>query len=124
MAKILIADDEILFRLLLERTLEELEDEGVELIFAEDGEEALKLICEEKTDLVFLDLIMPGLTGLEICHAVKKVHCMRDVFIIMLTSRGEEYDRQKGKETGADIYYTKPFDPDEISGKAREILGL
>ncbi len=124
MPKILIADDEILFQILLERALEELEDEGVELLFADDGEKALKIIYEQKPELVFLDLVMPRLNGLEICNAVKKVHCIRDVFIIMLTSRGEEYDRRKGMEFGADLYYTKPFNPDEILQNAREILGL
>ncbi|HBV99404.1 MAG: chemotaxis protein CheY [Peptococcaceae bacterium BICA1-7] len=124
MAKILIVDDEPHIRILLEQTLEELEDEGVELDTADNGQDALDSIKAEKPDLVFLDVMMPRMNGFEVCSAVKNDLGLKDVYIVMLTAKGQEFDRQKGLEAGADIYMTKPFDPDEVVEKAREVLGL
>ncbi|MCL1467938.1 response regulator [Argonema galeatum] len=122
--KVLIVDDEPHIRILMEQTLEELEDEGVELLMAENGEKALETIKREKPQLVFLDVMMPKMSGFEVCSAVKKDLGMRDVYIIMLTAKGQEFDKQKGNDVGADLYMTKPFDPDEVLEKAREIMGL
>lgn len=122
--KILIVDDEAHLRMLIEQTLEDLEDEGVELLTATNGEEALNLIKAEKPDLVFLDVMMPKMSGFDVCHAVKKELRMGDVHIVLLTAKGQEYDRQKGLEVGADLYMTKPFDPDALLDKARDVLGL
>lgn len=124
MPKILIADDEPHIRLLLEQTLEELEDEGVELIIVNNGEEALGAIKSEMPRLVFLDVMMPKMNGFDVCHTVKNELGMKDVYIIMLTAKGQEFDKQRGAEVGADIYMTKPFNPDEIVEKAREVLGM
>ena len=120
--KILIVDDEDHLRMLIEQTLEELEDEGVELITATNGEEALELIVDEKPNLVFLDVMMPKMNGIEVCRKVKQELKINDVFIIILTAKGQELDKQKGKDVEADIYMTKPFDPDELLDKAREVL--
>ncbi|HEY9607161.1 MAG TPA: response regulator [Allocoleopsis sp.] len=122
--KILIVDDEPHIRLLMEQTLEELEDEGIELLTAENGEEALDTIQVEKPDLVFLDVMMPKLNGFDVCNAVKNELQLEGVYIIMLTAKGQEFDKQKGQQVGADLYMTKPFDPDEVVEKSREILGL
>ncbi len=122
--KILIIDDEIHIRALIEQTLEELEDDGVELLSAADGEEGLTLIKQEQPQLVFLDVMMPKKNGFEVCHEVKIKLGMKDVYIVMLTAKGQEFDRQKGEELGADIYMTKPFDPDTLLDKAREVLNL
>ena len=124
MAKILIVDDEPHIRLLLEQTLEELEDEGVELIMADNGEEALEVIKAERPRLVFLDVMMPKMNGFDVCHTVKNELDMKDVYVVMLTAKGQEFDKQKGNDAGADIYMTKPFNPDEIVEKAREVLGI
>ncbi|WP_042332618.1 response regulator transcription factor [Desulfosporosinus orientis] len=124
MHKILIADDEPHIRILLEQTLEELEDEGVELIVTENGSEALENIQAEKPALVFLDVMMPKMNGFEVCETVKKQKDLRDLFIVLLTAKGQEFDKLKGQEVGADLYMTKPFNPDEIVSKAREVLGL
>lgn len=121
--KILIVDDEPHIRILISQTLEELEDEGVELLTANNGEEALEIIQDEKPDLVFLDVMMPKLNGFEVCQKVKSELTMPDIYIIMLTAKGQEFDKQKGIEAGADLYMTKPFDPDEILAKAIEVLG-
>jgi two-component system, OmpR family, alkaline phosphatase synthesis response regulator PhoP len=122
--KILIVDDEAHIRMLIEQTLEELEDEGVEFLTAENGENALAIISGEKPQLVFLDVMMPKMNGMEVCRRVKKELGLRDVYIVLLTAKGQEIDRQKGLEVGADIYMTKPFDPESILNKARTVLGL
>jgi two-component system, OmpR family, alkaline phosphatase synthesis response regulator PhoP len=122
--KVLIVDDEPHIRLLLEQTLEDLEDQGVELLTADNGEDALETITTEKPNLVFLDVMMPKMNGFDVCHKVKNELKMNDVYIIMLTAKGQEFDRQKGNDVGADIYMTKPFDPDEVLAKSQEILGL
>jgi DNA-binding response OmpR family regulator len=122
--KILIVDDEPHIRLLLEQTLEDLEDEGVELLTAENGEEALEAIKTERPDLVFLDVMMPKLNGFDVCNLVKNELRIDEVYIIMLTAKGQEFDKQKGQQVGVDLYMTKPFDPDEVVEKALEVLGL
>ncbi|MGI6647894.1 MAG: response regulator transcription factor [Bacillota bacterium] len=124
MPKILIADDEPYIRILLEQTLEELEDEGVELIFADNGEDALACIQEDRPELVFLDVMMPKMNGFEVCKAVKNEPGMQDVYIIMLTAKGQEFDKKRGLEVNADIYMTKPFNPDEVIEKARDVIGI
>jgi len=122
--KILIVDDEAHIRMLIEQTLEELEDEGVEFLTAENGEIALEIIRAEKPNLVFLDVMMPKMNGMEVCRKVKKELEMNDVFIVLLTAKGQELDRLKGQEVGADVYMTKPFDPEVILNKAKEVLGI
>lgn len=122
--KILIVDDEPHIRLLLERTLLDFEDEGVEILMADNGEAALAMIQAEKPDLVFLDVMMPKMNGFDVCQKVKKELGLEDVYIVMLTAKGQEFDRQRGEEVGANIYMTKPFDPDEIRNKVEEVLGL
>jgi DNA-binding response OmpR family regulator len=122
--KILIVDDEAHIRTLIEQTLEELEEEGVEFLTAENGEVALELIKEEKPAIVFLDVMMPKMNGMEVCRKVKKELGLSDVFIILLTAKGQELDRQKGLDVGADVYMTKPFDPEVLLTKAKEVLGL
>jgi len=122
--KLLIVDDEAHIRMLLEQTLEELEDVGVEFFTAENGEEALAIIQEEKPQLVFLDVMMPKMNGMEVCRRVKKELSLENVFIVLLTAKGQEMDRQRGQEVGADLYMTKPFDPETILAKAKEVLGL
>lgn len=124
MPKILIVDDEPHIRILLEQTLEELEDDGVELLIADNGEDALEAIKNEKPELVFLDVMMPKMNGFEVCNKIKNELKMNNVFVIMLTAKGQEFDKIKGSEAGANIYMTKPFNPDEIVEKARGILGL
>lgn len=122
--KILIVDDESHIRMLIEQTLEELEDEGVDFSTADNGEKAFEIIQAEKPDLVFLDVMMPKMNGMEVCRRVKKELGLNDVFIVLLTAKGQELDRQRGQEVGADVYMTKPFDPEAILNKAKEVLGL
>ena len=122
--KILIVDDEAHIRMLIGQTLEELEDEGVEFLTADNGLTALELIRSEKPNLVFLDVMMPKMNGMEVCRKVKQELGMTDVFIIILTAKGQELDKQKGQEVGADVYMTKPFDPEVLLIKAKQVLGM
>jgi len=124
MPKILIVDDEPFIRLLLEQVLEELEDEGVELITADNGETALDIIRSETPELVFLDVMMPKMNGFDVCNTVKNELGITGVYIVLLTAKGQEFDKQKGIDAGADIYMTKPFNPEEVLEKARNIIGL
>jgi DNA-binding response OmpR family regulator len=122
--KILIVDDEAHIRMLIGQTLEELEDDGVEFLTADNGASALELIQSEKPDLVFLDVMMPKMNGMDVCQKVKKELAFSDVYIILLTAKGQELDRQRGQEVGADVYMTKPFDPEALLSKAKQVLEL
>lgn len=122
--KILIVDDEPHIRLLLEQTLEDLEDSGVDFLIAENGEEALSIIKDEKPDLVFLDVMMPKMNGFDVAKTVKLDWNLSEIYIVILTAKGQEYDKEKGKEMGADLYVTKPFNPDEILKIATSILNI
>jgi DNA-binding response OmpR family regulator len=82
------------------------------------------MIVEEKPNLVFLDVMMPKMNGIEVCRRVKQELKLKEVYIIILTAKGQELDKKKGEEVGADLYMTKPFDPDKLLEKAREVVGV
>ena len=124
MGKVLIADDEPQVREMLEETLEELVDQGVELIIAGNGMEALEAIRQYRPELVFLDVLMPKMNGIEVCEATKKQLGLRDVHIIMLTSGGRDFENQRLVEVGADNFIMKPLDPDKVYEMAAAVLGL
>jgi DNA-binding response OmpR family regulator len=124
MPKILVVDNEAPIRRLLQMTFEDLEDEGVEILVAENGQDALAIIKQEKPDLVCLDVMMPGMNGFEVCDAVKNKLGLKNVTIILLTAKGQEVDRLKGEDVGADLYITKPSDPDALYETAVKILVL
>ena len=124
MPTVLIVDDEQHIRLLIEQTLEELEDEGVELLTAADGDEALAVIENHRPELVFLDVMMPRRNGFDVCRSIKQDLGMAGTYVVLLTAKGQAYDRQQGEDAGADLYMTKPFDPDDLLGRARSVLGL
>jgi CheY-like chemotaxis protein len=124
MATVLIVDDEQHIRLLIEQTLEELEDAGVEILTAADGEEAIDVATNHRPDLIFLDVMMPKRNGFEVARAIKGELGLTDTTVIMLTAQGQAYDREQGLAAGADAYVTKPFDPDDLLRRARAALGL
>src|SRR6516164_7375116 len=101
---ILIVDDEPHLRMLILQTLEELEDEGVELLMAAVGEQALAAIRQERPELVFLDVMMPQKNGFDVCQSVKQEDGLRDTCIILLTAKSQEFHRQRGQEVGAHLY--------------------
>ena len=122
--KVLIADDEAYIRLLIEQTLEDFEDQGVEILTANNGEDALQIIQTELPNLVFLDVMMPKMNGYEVCQAVKQDPTLEKVYIVILTAKGQELDRQRGEQVGADLFMTKPFDPDELVDLAGKVLAI
>jgi len=124
MKKILIVDDEPLIRTLLEETLEDFLDYDVELLTASNGLDAWTMIRQEQPQLVILDVMMPKMSGYEVCKKIKQTPELATTYVIMLTAKGQEIDRQRGQEAGADEYVTKPFDPDYIIERAGQVLGL
>jgi two-component system alkaline phosphatase synthesis response regulator PhoP len=120
--QILIVDDEAFIRVLLKQTLEDLEDMGVDLLLAADGEEGVEIALRRRPDLIFLDVMMPKLNGYEVCRRIKEVDSQ--VYIMLLTAKGQAIDKEKGLAVGANEYVTKPFDPDYILERAAEVLGI
>ena len=121
---VLIADDEPHIRLLIEQSIEELEDEGIELRSVADGEAALAAAKQHTPDLLLLDVMMPGMNGFEVCRELRKIRAFSNTPIVLLTAKGQEYDRRQGEAVGADRYITKPFNPDELLSVARSLLRL
>lgn len=99
-----------------------LEKENYEFIGETDGEEGLSLIRRELPDLVLLDVMLPGIDGLEICRRLKYEAATREIPVIMVTARSEESDVVLGLEVGADDYLTKPFGPRELVARVRAVL--
>ena len=99
-----------------------LEKKGYRTAVAPDGEEALMLVEEEAPDLVILDWMLPDLSGIQICRQLKTRPKTRAIPIIMLTARGEEADRVRGLESGADDYVVKPYSPSEMIARVQAVL--
>lgn len=121
---VLIVDDEAHIRLLLEMMLEDLEDDGLQLIMATDGQEGLDKVRDCHPNLVFLDVMLPKINGFEVCRTIKKEWQMDDITVVLLTARGQREDLHHGREVGADRYVTKPFNPDELLTLVKEVLDL
>jgi len=99
-----------------------LEKEGFRVLIAEDGEEGLLMAQENAPDAIVLDWMLPGLSGIEVCRQLRSVGETRDIPILMLTARGEEEDRVRGIETGADDYVVKPYSPREVVARIKALL--
>ena len=113
---VLIVDDDVKLVKLLQTYFDK---EGYNTFSANDGLDALQMVRELKPDIIILDLMLPGLDGLNVCRKIRKIN---DIPIIMLTARDEESDRLIGLEIGADDYVTKPFSPKEVIARAKAIL--
>ena len=116
---VLVAEDEGALVTLLRYNLER---EGYRVLEAQDGEEALLVASEEKPDLVILDWMLPQLSGIEVCRRLRGRQETRNLPIVMLTARGEETDRIRGLDTGADDYLTKPFSMTELLARLRAVM--
>lgn len=116
---ILVAEDEDSLATLLQYNLEK---EGYDVAVAGDGEEALLLVDERLPDLIVLDWMLPKVSGIEVCRRIRQRPEARNVPIIMLTARGEETDRIRGLDTGADDYVVKPFSMTELAARIRAVL--
>jgi two-component system phosphate regulon response regulator PhoB len=116
---ILVMEDEDALATLLSYNLEK---EGYKVVVASDGEEGMLQIDERLPDLVLLDWMLPKLSGIEVCRRIRGRSETRNLPIIMLTARGEESDRVRGLDTGADDYLTKPFSMTELTARIRAVL--
>lgn len=117
---VLIADDEPNIVISLEFLMKR---EGHVVSVARDGPAALEAIRSGRPDLVLLDVMMPGLSGFEVCQAVRADEALAGVKILMLSAKGRDTDIAKGSALGADAYMTKPFSTKELADKVRELLG-
>ena len=116
---VLVMEDEDALATLLSYNLEK---EGYRVVVASDGEEGMLQIEERLPDLVLLDWMLPKLSGIEVCRRIRGKSETRNLPIIMLTARGEESDRIRGLDTGADDYLTKPFSMSELIARIRAVL--
>ncbi len=116
---ILVIEDEAALVTLLRYNLER---DGYRVVEARDGEEALIVAAEENPDLILLDWALPNLSGIEVCRRLRMKAESRNTPIIMLTARGEESDRIRGLDTGADDYVVKPFSMTEMLARIRAVL--
>ena len=116
---VLIVEDEAPLVTMLSYNLER---EGFSVDAAGDGEEALLRIAERKPDAVLLDWMLPLVSGLEVCRQIRRSRGTRSVPVIMLTARGEEADRIRGLDSGADDYIVKPFSPSELVARLRAVI--
>ena len=114
--KVLVVDDE---KLIVKGIRYSLEQDGMEVFCAYDGEEALALVKEQDFDMILLDVMLPKLTGFEVCQQIRE---FSNVPIIMLTAKGEDMDKILGLDYGADDYMTKPFNILEVKARIKAIL--
>lgn len=117
--RILLVDDE---KDLAYAVTLQLEANNFEVLLAYDGQEALDKARREKPDLIILDLMLPKIDGFKVCRMLKFDEKYKNIPIILFTARAQESDKEIGKEVYADSYITKPFDPQELLGKIRELL--
>ncbi|MGE5629302.1 MAG: response regulator [Solirubrobacterales bacterium] len=117
--KILVVEDEAHIRELISFNLK---NQGYNIIETDNGMDAIKIIKETNPDLVLLDIMLPGIDGFEVCKEVRRNSEVSDTPIIMLTAKGEEFDRVLGLELGADDYVTKPFGVRELMARVKAVL--
>lgn len=119
MKKILIADDERSLRMLISGTLE---IGGFEIMEADNGIKALNLTQQVKPDLVILDVMMPGLTGYEVCKNIKADPELNHIKVLILTAKGQQADKEAAMDSSADLYMPKPFSPAELLSVVEDVL--
>lgn len=117
--KILLVEDELAIREMMKFAFFK---SDFKLLEAEDAEKAQLMIMKEQPDLILLDWMLPGISGLELAQRLKKSEHSKEIPIIMLTARGEENDRIRGLDAGADDYVTKPFSPRELMARIKAVL--
>ena len=119
MKKILVADDEKALRILIAGTLE---IGSFEVIEADNGIDAIKIAEREKPDLAIIDVMMPGMTGYEVCEHIKTTEKLRNIKVVILTAKGQQSDREAAQNAQADYYISKPFSPAELLSAVESIL--
>lgn len=118
--KIMVVDDEPYIARVIKFKLEQ---EGYTVISANDGQSGLQKIKEEKPDLVLLDVMMPGLSGYEVCQKIKEDADLAGIPVVILTAKGQERDREQGLTMGASDYITKPFSPNRLLELVKNMIG-
>jgi DNA-binding response OmpR family regulator len=116
MRRVLVVDDEPHIRTVLRGYLEA---DGFEVVEAADGESAVRLVHEQRPDLILLDVMLPGIDGLEV---LRQLRAFTDVYVVLVTARAEEVDKLVGLGVGADDYVTKPFSPREVTARVKAVL--
>lgn len=117
--RILLTDDEPNIVLVVTKRLE---IQGYEVLIARDGEEALKKARELKPDLVLLDIMLPGVDGLNVCRLLKADEATRNIPVVLFSARAQTWDKEAGREFGANAYVEKPFQPEELLTTIEKLL--
>lgn len=120
--KVLIVDDEDMTRVLLSRVIERLKVENLEILLAEDGEEAVQIALKEQPGLILLDVLMPKMNGYDVCQRIRQ-QADYDPYIIILTARGYSTDKDQAEATGANDFMTKPFKPSHLLSQLNAVWG-
>ncbi len=121
--KVLIVDDEDMTRVLLTHILQRMRVDGLEVLLAEDGEEAVQMANEERPGLILLDVLLPKLNGYDVCQRVRRI-VDYSPYVVILTARGNSNDRQRAEAIGANDFMTKPFNPARLMNQLSVIWGL
>ncbi|MBL8164012.1 MAG: response regulator [Anaerolineae bacterium] len=121
--KVLIVDDEDMTRVLLKHVIDRMRVSGLQVLLAEDGEEAVRIAADERPQLILLDVLLPKMNGYDVCQHVRRI-ADYNPYIVILTARGNSTDRQRAEAIGANDFMTKPFNPSRLMGQLSEIWGL
>lgn len=121
--KVLIVDDEDMMRTLLKHIFDRMDLDNLEVLLAEDGEEALQIATEQHPSLILLDVLLPKLNGYDVCQRVRRIPDYTP-YIIILTARGSSNDRQRAESIGANDFMTKPFNPSRLQSQLGQIWEL
>lgn len=117
--RVMVVDDE---PFILRSLVYVLKKEGYDVASAEDGNDALLQVRESRPEILFLDVMMPKMDGFELCRIIKSDPELREIYVILLTAKGQAKDRESAAQAGADEYITKPFRPSLVIEKVRALL--
>jgi len=117
--KILVVEDELKIRNVISMYLKK---EGFSVLETGDGLEALSLTEKEKPDLIILDIMLPGMSGYEVCRKIKSNEDTKDIIIVILSAKGQEWEKSEGYQVGADLYEIKPFSPRQLIDNVKAII--
>jgi len=117
--KILIVEDEVKIRDVVSMYLK---NAGFTVLETDNGRDALTLARQEKPALIVLDIMLPGLSGYEVCRKLKSSNETKNIIVLILSAKGQEWEKSEGYQVGADLYETKPFSPKELTDKIKALL--
>lgn len=117
--KVLVVEDELKIRKVISMYLKK---EGFSVLETGNGLEALSLTEKEKPDLIILDIMLPGMSGYEVCRKIKSNEDTKNIIIVILSAKGQEWEKSEGYQVGADLYETKPFSPKQLINNVKAII--